>query len=335
EERKNEISVTRGTGKRNGVVRWIVEGIELEHSAQRLRDKEKSLGSKPKPKQANTINSKRIALRDRVETFLEKWPLYMHDAGEPDRPRLIEFIDEDGEWTSPTDLGLPSSYTYATLVKLGLSALADVEKKLRCGVCKDSIESIKRQLGGKSAAIKHKKTEASGTSAVTRAEAAIQAHTTKILKIRWRYLNSREALLQLGATEADLHDYKDLKLEDLKPLKSYYDDYASSIGHGKTSMSWIWMSSVARNVDEWEVEVLRTEWFRSREQVRRWEEQLVLTKRKMVMSIRSFQSHQEIWEWKSRNRKASPGMRAYACRRSRFFAELSHQMLDACLEHLK
>ncbi|KAG8726456.1 hypothetical protein FRC10_007106, partial [Ceratobasidium sp. 414] len=187
---------------------------------RRLRGEEQALGSKLKPKQANTINSKRIALRDRFEAFLEKQPLYMHDTGEPDRPRLIEFVDEDGEWTAPIDLGLPSSYAYATLVELGLSALADIEKKLRRGVCKDAIEFVKRQLGGKSAAIKHKKTEASGTSAVTRAEAAIQAHTAKILKTRWRYLNSRDALLQLGATEADLRDYKDLKLEDLKPLKS-------------------------------------------------------------------------------------------------------------------
>ncbi|KAG8716353.1 hypothetical protein FRC08_009563 [Ceratobasidium sp. 394] len=43
EERENEISATRGTSKRNGAVRWIVEGIELEHSAQRLRDEEQAL----------------------------------------------------------------------------------------------------------------------------------------------------------------------------------------------------------------------------------------------------------------------------------------------------
>ncbi|KAG8776241.1 hypothetical protein FRC12_001016 [Ceratobasidium sp. 428] len=55
----------------------------------------------------------------------------------------------------------------------------------------------------------------------------------------------------------------------------------------------------------------------------------------MVMSIRSFQTHQEIWEWKACNGQATPGMRAYACRRSRFFAQLSRQMLDACLEDLK
>ncbi|KAG8719188.1 hypothetical protein FRC09_011499 [Ceratobasidium sp. 395] len=55
----------------------------------------------------------------------------------------------------------------------------------------------------------------------------------------------------------------------------------------------------------------------------------------MVMTIRSFQSHQEIWEWKSRNGQATPGMRAWACRRSRFFVDLSRQMLDASLKYLR
>ncbi|KAG9090169.1 hypothetical protein FS749_000777 [Ceratobasidium sp. UAMH 11750] len=334
EERENEKKAASGGGKRNGAVRWILEGIELEHSAQKLRDEEKALGLQLKPRQANTINSKHIALRDRVDAFLEKRSLYMFNAGDPDSPRIMEFVGEDGEWTNAIDLGLPSSYVYPTLVDAGLSALADLEAKLRRGVCKDALESVKRQLGGKSAAIKHKKTEASGQAAVTHAEAAIQAHTVKIHKTRWRYLNSRDALLQLGATETDLKEYQDLKLEDLKPLKTYYDRYAETVGHGVSSMPWIWKSTVARNVDQWEIQALKTEWFRSRERFKRWDEQLILTKREMVMSIRSFQSHQEIWEWKARNGQATPGMRAYACRRSRFFAALAHQMLDASLEYL-
>ncbi|KAG8704174.1 hypothetical protein FRC09_003713 [Ceratobasidium sp. 395] len=334
EEREDEVKATGVIGKRGGQVRWMAEAIELEHSAQNLKDEDKGLGSKPSPRQANGINSKRIKLRDRIEAWMEKRPLYMPDIGEPDSPRLIAFVGEDGEWTEPVDLGLPSSYVRATLVDAGLSAMADLEKKLRRGVCKDSLESVKRQLGGKAAAIKYKQTQ-SGQSCVTRAEAAIQAQTTKILKSRWRYLNSRDALLQLVMTEAELDEYKDLKLEDLKPLRAFYDDYANDTGHGATSMSWIWRSTVARNVKEWEVEALKPEWFRSRERVRRWEEQLVLTKREMVMSIRSFQTHQEIWEWKSCNGQATPGMRAYARRRSRFFAELSHQMLDKCLKYLR
>ncbi|KAG8697453.1 hypothetical protein FRC08_006518 [Ceratobasidium sp. 394] len=335
EERENEKKAASGGGKRNGAVRWILEGIELEHSAQKLRDEEKALGLQLKPRQANTVNSKRIALRDRVDAFLEKRSLYMFNASDPDSPRVLEFVGEDGEWTNSIDLGLPSSYMYATLVNAGLSVLADLEAKLRRGVCKDALESVKRQLGGKSAAIKHKRTEASGQAAVTRAEAVIQSHTVKIHKIRWRYLNSRDALLRLGATETDLKEYQDLKLDDLKPLKTYYDKYAESVGHGVSSMPWIWKSTVARNVDQWEIQALKTKWFRSRERFKRWDEQLVLTKREMVMSIRSFQSHQEIWEWKARNGQATPGMRAYACRRSRFFAALARQMLDSSLEYLK
>ncbi|KAG8779988.1 hypothetical protein FRC12_023613 [Ceratobasidium sp. 428] len=334
EERESEAKSVGGGGKRNGAVRWVAEAIELEHSVQALQDEEKALGPKPTPRQAENINSKRIKIRDRIVAFTENRSIHMLDIGDADKPRPIAFIGEDGEWTNPVDLGLPSSYTRTALAEAGLVPMADLERKLWRGACKDALESVKRELRGKSAAVKHKGTQ-SGTVAVTRAEAAIRAQTAKILKSRWRYLNSRNALLQLEPTEDDLDHYRNLELTDLTPLKEYYAYYAENIGHGKTTMSWIWRSTVARNVTEWEVEALKTEWFRSRERYRRWEEQLVITKREMVMSIRSFQSHQEIWEWKACNGQATPGMRAYACRRSRFFAELSRQMLDACLEYLK
>ncbi|KAG8689881.1 hypothetical protein FRC08_010751 [Ceratobasidium sp. 394] len=227
QERENETKSLR-TGKRNRAVRWIVEGIELEHSIKKLKDEEKELGSKPSPRQANTINSKRLVLRDRVEAFLEKRPLYMPDIDEPDCPRLLEFIGEDGEWTDAIDLGLPSSYAESTLADAGLSAHAELERKLRRGMCKDSLESAKRLLGGKAVAIKYKDNQLSGQIAVTRAESTIQAHTAKILKASWRYTNSCDALLQLGPTENDLAIYKELKKEDLKPLKSYFEDYAQN-----------------------------------------------------------------------------------------------------------
>ncbi|KAG8698163.1 hypothetical protein FRC08_006096 [Ceratobasidium sp. 394] len=335
EERENESKALRTVGKRNGAVRWIVEGIELEHSIKNLRDEEKEHGLKPTPRQANTINSKRIAIRDRVEAFMEKRPLYMPDVDEPDCACILEFVGEDGEWTDAIDLGLPSSYLQSTLANAGLATFGELEKKLRRGMCKDSVESVKRLLGGKAAAIKYKSTQLSGQIAVTRAESTIRAHTTKIHKACWRYNNSRDALLRLGPTEDDLNIYKVLKHEDLKPLKTYFEDYAQNVGHGVSSMSWIWKSTVAPNKGDWEIEALKTEWFRSRERFKRWDEQLVLTKRKMVMTIRSFQSHQDIWEWKACNGQATPGMRAFACRRSRFFAELSHRMLAACHPYLK
>ncbi|KAG8776240.1 hypothetical protein FRC12_001015 [Ceratobasidium sp. 428] len=254
EERKSEARSVGGGGKRNGAVRWVAEAIELEHSVQALQDEEKVLGPKPTPRQATNINSKRIKLRDRIVTFTENRTIHMLDISDADKPRPIAFIGEDGEWTNPVDLGLPSSYTRTALAKAGVLPMADLERKLRRGACKDALESVKRELRGKSAAVKHKGTHASGTVAVTRAEAAIQAQTAKILKSRWRYLNSRNALLQLEPTEDDLDHYRNLELTDLTPLKEYYAEYAENVGHGKTTMSWIWRSTVARNVTEWEVE---------------------------------------------------------------------------------
>ncbi|KAG9094249.1 hypothetical protein FRC06_011011 [Ceratobasidium sp. 370] len=273
----------------------LIKG-SLQETIQEVCENEKKApsGGKRNGVASEHNQLKRIALRDRVDAFLEKRSLYMFNAGDPNSPRIMEFIGEDGEWTNSIDLGLPLSYVYATLVDTGLSVLADLEAKLQRGVCKDALESVKRQLGGKSVVIKHKKTEASGQIAVTRAEAVIQAHTVKIHKMQWRYPNSRDALLRLGATETDLKEYQDLKFEDFKPLKTYYNKHAENVKHGVSSMPWIWKSTVARNVDQWEIEALKTEWFRSRERFKRWDEQLVLTKREMVMSIRSFQSHQEI-----------------------------------------
>ncbi|KAG8765950.1 hypothetical protein FRC12_007181 [Ceratobasidium sp. 428] len=186
EEREDEVKAMGVTGKRGGQVRWMVEAIELEHSAQNLKDEDKGLGSKPSPRQANGINSKRIKLRDRVEAWMEKRSLYMPDIGEPDSPRAIAFVSEEGEWTEPVDLRLLWSYVRATLIGAGLSAMADLGERLRRGVCKDLLESVKQQLGGKAAAIKYKQTQISGQVSVTRAEAAVQAQTTKFLKSRWR-----------------------------------------------------------------------------------------------------------------------------------------------------
>jgi hypothetical protein len=73
---------------------------------------------------------------------------------------------------------------------------------------------------------------------------------------------------------------------------------------------------------------LRTEWFRSRERYKRWEEHLVLLKREMVMTTRTFRKRQEVWSWKASAHCPRPGMRVYALRQSRFYRELAERALQ-------
>ncbi|QRV77418.1 hypothetical protein RhiJN_05433 [Ceratobasidium sp. AG-Ba] len=254
EERETETEAVRLTGRRTGAVRWIADGIELEHSLQNLKDERKALGSKPTARQAELLNSKRLALRDRIDIFMQKRVLHMLEIDEPDQPRPLQFVGEDGEWAEPVELGLPSSYKADTLLKAGVSKLAEIERRLRRGACTDALESVKRLLGGKAAVIKFKNQHLTGQIATTRAESTIQKHTVKILKARQRYLNSRDALLMLEPTETDLDQYRDLQTQDLQTLKTYFEEYAQTTGHGKTSMSWIWRSAAAPNKEDWEVD---------------------------------------------------------------------------------
>ncbi|KAG8711643.1 hypothetical protein FRC09_020500 [Ceratobasidium sp. 395] len=335
EERDLENPTSRIAGRRPGVARCFMEGIELEHSVRSYNEDAKKIGKKPTPKQAETLNSKRMALQDRMEKFQKKLTAYMGDVGEPDLPRPQPLLDEDLEEDN-IDLGMPSSYAPGTLEAAGLSTLAELERKLRRGVCVDSIDSVKRLLGAKAAAINYKKTQISGQVAVTRSESRIRAHTAKIEGVRWRYLNSRGALIKLGMKGDDEATYLDLVESDLISLKTHFENYtASRTGRGTTKISWIWRSAAIPTTDDWEVDALQPEWFRARERFRRWDEQLVMVKREMILSIRSFQKYQELWEWRASNGCPTPGMQVYAIRRSRLFAELARRMLVACHDYLK
>ncbi|KAH7322219.1 hypothetical protein B0J17DRAFT_743449 [Rhizoctonia solani] len=89
--------------------------------------------------------------------------------------------------------------------------------------------------------------------------------------------------------------------QDLVGLQSYYDAYADrKKGNKKPAMSWIWRTRAAPNTEDQDVEGLKTEWFRARERYKRWEEQLVLTKREM----------------------------------GKFYSELANQMLVSCHKEL-
>ncbi|KAG9085635.1 hypothetical protein FS749_004267 [Ceratobasidium sp. UAMH 11750] len=331
EARNKESPTARAAGRRPGATRWLSEGIELEHCMRNLQDEAKAIGSNPTPRQASTLNTQRMAFRDRVLVHQKRRTYYMPGLDPPDHPEYEPPRDEDLE---NVEIVLPSSYSPETIEVAGLSSLANSELGLREGACGDSVESTKQLLGAKSLAINHKKRHVRGEMATTRSEAVIRRHGERISKAQWRYENSRKAIIRLGAPQPVQDKYPELKKSDLVPLQSYMEDVSRGVGQGHVSAPWIWRSQVAPNVDDWVVEALKPEWFRSRERWKRWEEQLVLLKREMVMAIRSFRKLREIWLWKSERDNSTPGMKAYARKRSAFYAELAERMWSASKESL-
>ncbi|KDN34269.1 hypothetical protein RSAG8_12640, partial [Rhizoctonia solani AG-8 WAC10335] len=329
-ERDQESPTARKTSRRPGVTRWISAGIELEHSMQvysvrymrlfnttdasyrkKIQEKEKALGKNPTMQQTNGLNTQRLAARDRISAHDKKRLTYTGETDTPDHPEFSPIVDDamDGAIVI-----MPSSYSPEILT---------------------SAETIRQMLGAKAFTLKYKN-HARGQGATTRAQASIKEQTEKLQQAKWRYTNSRDALLRLGLLCAEDKDkYLELTDKDLKTLKSYIEETSRGLGQGHAAISWIWRTSVVKNTAEWEISILRTEWFRSRERYKRWEEQLILLKREMVMGIRSFLKHREIWTWKAVQPNTTPGMQAYALARAEWFKDLAISMYGSCRKSLE
>ncbi|KAG8695036.1 hypothetical protein FRC08_008109 [Ceratobasidium sp. 394] len=293
-ETGQESFTSRAPRKKPGAARWLADGIELEHGMRKVHDEAKCLGLNPTPRRAESLEKSHIKLRNQIVAFRKRASQYTGALAdqEPDHPDRIPPPDDEPEhW----DLGLPSSFDPATLLATGLSSLADLEKELRRGMCGNSLASTRHDLGARAFAINYKNQHVHGEAAVTRSEAVLRAHSAKIANTRWRYDNSRNALLRLGPSDLDLRRYREMTDGDLRTLKSYLEEVSRGIGQGYNGISWVWCSDAVPHSNEWQINALKTEWFRSRERYMRWKEQLVLLKREMTMTIRTFKTWEKLW----------------------------------------
>lgn len=175
----------------------------------------------------------------------------MGDIGPPNHPGRREVVSADPEYA---ELGLPSSYQVATLLENTLGHLKDAEVNLRRASCNDALQAVRNLLGAKALALKFKNRNIRGERSTTRAEAALRDHTEQVSRARWKYNNSRSALLRLSNEESDIKTYQLMRDDDTKLLQSYLKEDSRKLGQGYQSISWIWRSSAAENEEEWQVE---------------------------------------------------------------------------------
>ncbi|KAG9082392.1 hypothetical protein FRC06_005092, partial [Ceratobasidium sp. 370] len=333
--KSKETPSSRSINKKPGATQWIITGIELERHMKRLRDEKESITNSSTTRQLDAFDAKRKNLNELIITYRQTRESHMANCPEPDHPAVRKAVDADPE---NAELGLPSSYLPETLKAAGLSEFIDLEADLRRGICSDELETSRELLGVKALTIKFKNANMRGEKRTTRAEAQLTAHQDKIYKAQWRYNYSRDALIRLGASDEDMRIYQRLERADLKYLKDYISGDSAGIGQGHTRLPWLWSRRTEKFTSEeaWQEQAMKVEWFRSRERFRRWEEELKLLKREMVMSYRSFKTYQDIWAFKALpSSSEGQGMSQYALARSTFFRKLAEQLLDTCIEHIK
>ncbi|QRV77073.1 hypothetical protein RhiJN_05088 [Ceratobasidium sp. AG-Ba] len=312
--------------KKVGVTQWLISGMELESEQKRLKDLRTTITKLATRRQKEQFDAKQKALNERILLFREERDKYMGDYEEPDHPSLNIMNTSEPE---DAQLGLPSSYSRQTMQQRKLERLVDLEADIRRADCHDTLDRVRELLGAKALMVKIKKANTRGVAAITRAESKLRAQTEKVQKEQWRYNHSRDALIRLGATEADLKIYQKLADVDLRYLKDYSENDSRGLGQGYASPSWIWTgrSELFKDESTWLGQTLKVEWFRTRERYKRWEEELKLLKREMVMSYRSFKTYEKIWEFKAEHSASAlprvVGMAEYAYAKSDFFRQLA------------
>jgi hypothetical protein len=175
----------------------------------------------------------------------------MADLGEPNHPNRRPVRAADPEHA---ELGLPSSYLRESLAGSGLNRLAELEAELRRAVCNDALQTLRNLLGAKAWSVRWKRANTSGERSTTRAEATLKLHNEKLSRARWRYNNSRDALLRLSNAESDLKTYEVLHQHDLKHLKDYLERDSQSLGQGYREIPWIWRCAAVANSEDWQIE---------------------------------------------------------------------------------
>ncbi|QRV96840.1 hypothetical protein RhiJN_24858 [Ceratobasidium sp. AG-Ba] len=219
EHTKHETSTARVPRRRPGATQWLADGIELEHNMRNIQEEAKE-HSNPTPRQADSLNKQRINLCDRILRHQkQRAGLRGEFAGQdPNHPDLATPTDDKPEHSQ---LGLPSSFSKDSIASASLSTLAKLEVELRRGACEDALDSLRRLLGARDLAYKHKDANVRGHVQTTQAQAGLCAYSGKITKARWRYNNSRDAMIRLGAGGSVLDVYLVIKDSDLHSLKSY------------------------------------------------------------------------------------------------------------------
>ncbi|KAG9120379.1 hypothetical protein FRC07_004150 [Ceratobasidium sp. 392] len=339
--RKNqdaESDSAHSLAKKTGVTQWMIMGVEIESEKKRLREQRATINSLSTQRQKELFDDKCKALNERIILFRDKRGKYMGACEEPDHPdhQLAESANpEDAE------LGLPSAYLQTTVNSAGLKKLAELEANIRRADCNDTLDRIRNLLGVKALTLKYKKKNLRGDIKSTRAEAALRTDGENIRKEQWRYNNSRLALLRLNATEGDLKVYQYLRDSDLKYLKDFSEGESTGLGQKTVTIPWIWLgrSELYKDDNTWLAKTMKVEWFRARARFTRWEEELKILKREMVMSYRSFKTYESIWKFKAEacamDASSAAGKAQYAYARSDFFRQLAEGVLHSCLPYIK
>ena len=250
-----------------------------------------------------------------------------------DRTEDEDEEDDDIAHPEKSSLCMPSTLGKRIIDRCGLEMLARQEMGLRVGQVNDSLADLRVELGHKSLLFRTKLRHTKNTKGKTRAWKDISKSSMEVMKHVRRYERGRRALVMLGAEEAILQKYQDIKKEHLKMSADILEE--NRFGQKNASLAWFWRLGPQGDTvgNEWMEEcesfhmivmtfglikmvVYRVNWLRSKARYDRWKEEVRILKSEMQWTILFFDHQRKEWEELASGSERSDGEKAYGLRQA-------------------
>ena len=144
-----------------------------------------------------------------------------------------------------TSIILPSTWTGS--VNEDMVAAAQSEIALRVAQAENALEGVRREIGHKSFLFRNNIALANNKATKTRGYSAIKVADAELRKHVQIYNQARHALFALKSSQEICERYKELKKDELRPLKSVYEPNAR--GQTRVNLAWFWTIQVGSDSD--------------------------------------------------------------------------------------
>jgi hypothetical protein len=231
----------------------------------------RKLGRRPTTSQQLDLTQRRERLQTRIDAFhrlaAQFWAPDDMDSHlqnpmvfEENDVELLDSDDDDDEgdnvFVTPTNnqgvpeqlpLLLPSNLGLEVCQQHGYSGFVSKEKTLRMGQANDALQGLRLALSRKAVIFREGVRIARTKTRKTRAWDQVLMVDVNVRYHARLYRRAREALIDLGATEADLQRYQILQKEHLNVTSARIDP--SLRGQRDSSLAWFWTMDIKKDTD--------------------------------------------------------------------------------------
>ncbi|KAF6753731.1 hypothetical protein DFP72DRAFT_813809 [Ephemerocybe angulata] len=282
----------------------ISRGIDLEADQRALKAEMKQTWTHSRDRELTRVQLRSNALIRRIDAWYQVLQLYIPAT------ILLRQKATGPKTIAPYDLQLWLPSGIGNMAPID-TRLIEIEYKLREAQAQESLTTLRRCLQRRVTVYDLKKRWIRGQAPNTKALNLLAQIESQISTAKEEYRQSRRSLLTLGGMlgKVGLEEFY-LPLEDSDIRAMSAPDEKRRTHETQRTVSWIWRhaSAATDNHSEYEAEMIKVEWAKSRARAMRFHEEVKIVREEMKQTIRFFAWKEKEWYNRADAKQAQEGV---------------------------